>query len=348
VTDTDFYLDIIKKINKFDERKLITTPLYIIEIDDKDIKKYNLNSYAIPKSMINEILQKYNNTNAKLLFIDLDISKYSCIDSKEPTSSDLKLIETLNSSKKRILLPFMSNAPIYLEVNNTKVSTFSVEFIANDAKSVKTYSSQMKDKDTVAYAIYKEMTNSYNDLNTNQYWIDEKLSNLIVYKEFDKNNSYYSGLSKISLREFLTSDNSYEDAIFLLGRVDKNSNDLFNTPIGVLSGIEIHANAIMSMYYYGEIKSYHLLSILIAFILGFTFSFVFELLKINTNISKNKEDVAAGVGIMIFSALCLITTYFLLERHSVWLDYQKVVFVFTTYEVLKIIIENSLLKRKSL
>jgi len=348
ITNTDFYLDTVKKISKFDADKLVTTPLYIIEINDEDVKKYELNGYALPKSIINKILYKYEKSDASLLFLDLDISKPSCIESQKFSAVEFELLDILNSSKKRVILPSLDIAPLYKDINNSLVSILSVEYLADDDLSVKRYSTAKEGMDSVAYSIYKDLSQNDTNLSISKGWTDTKLSDLIIYKEFDKDDSYYSGLSKISLTQFLENNEEYVDAILMLGRVDKNSHDTFNTPIGVIPGIYINANAVMSMFYYGEIKSYYLLNALMAFILGFSFSSAFDYLKSKKYIAENKEDFVAGLGIMLFSLFCVMASYFLLESYSIWLDYQKVVFVFTLYEAVKIIKESKLFKRKKI
>ncbi|MDF1878136.1 CHASE2 domain-containing protein [Sulfurimonas sp. SAG-AH-194-C20] len=345
ITDTDFYLDTIKQINKFDKTRLITTPLYVVEITDSDIQKYDLTGYALPKSIINKILYKYEKSDASLLFLDLDISKPSCIESQLFSKGEFELLDILNKSKKRIILPSLDVSPLYKDINNSLISILSVEYLALDDLSVNRYSLGTDAKESVAFSIYQGLTQNDTNLSESKNWTDEKLSNLIIYKEFDKANSYYSGLSKISLSQFLDDNVSYTDAVLMLGRVDKNSHDYFNTPIGVIPGIYINANAVMSMYYYGEIKSYYLLNALMAFLLGQGFSIAYEYLKYKKYVAENKEDFIAGLGIVIFSLLCIVSSYFLLEYYSIWIDYQKVVFVFTVYEAVKILKESKLLKK---
>ncbi len=338
VSDTDFYLDTIKSVLKYDPNKLVTTPVYVVAITDEDVAKYKLNGYALPKQMIEKILKRYEKSDAKVLFLDLDIARYSCIDATAPTSADRAMLHTLNTLEKKLILSSFKTAPLYKELNNTQLSILSVEYEATSDRSVKSFNTSLQQKESVAYALYKEMAGGdIWALSKPKKWIDESFSNLIIYKEFDGANSYYSGLSKISLEKFLTSDDDFVDAILLLGRVDSDSHDFFNTPIGVLPGIYIHANSIMSMFYYGVIKSYYPLNLLIAFLLGMSFTLSFEYLKQKTELDESKEELLAAIGIVIFSSFCVVVSYFLLENYSIWLDYQKVVFVFSIYEAMKLI-----------
>ena len=79
-----------------------------------------------------------------------------------------------------------------------------------------------------------------------------------------------------------------------------------------------------------------------AFLLGFSFTYIFESLKSKPYIPDNIEEFLAWAGIVLFSFLCVIATYFLLEFYSIWLDYQKVVSVFAVYETVRIISSKSL------
>lgn len=348
ITDTDFYLDAVKQINKFDDNKLITMPLYVVEITDSDIEKYALSGYALPKSIINKILYRYERSDASLLFLDLDISKPSCIESQKFAEVEFELLDILNNSKKKVILPFIEEAPLYEKINNSLISLLSVEYLTDDLR-VTRYSTERNGRESASYRIYKSLSQSDANLSVSSNWIDSKLSKIILYKEYEGNDSYYSGLSKISLSQFLEGKNNYLDAIFMIGRVDKNAHDSFSTPIGVIPGIHINANAVMSMFYYGEIKSYYLINIFMAFLLGFSFTYVLEFLKSKPYIPDNIEEFLAGLGIMLFSFICVTASYFLLEFYSIWLDYQKVVFVFVVYETVRIISsklsESKLLKK---
>ena len=345
VTDTDFFFDMLKAKTKFNANKLLLHPLYVIAIDDNDVKKYKINGYALSKSLISGILQRYEQSDASILFLDLDISKYSCIDAQQATPSDNMLVSAINHLSKKILLPYLHNAPLYQELNNTNISYVSVDFQANGERQVDSYLLQENSIPSVAYTIYKEIDTEAENILTKSLWIDKRLSTLIVFKDFDGENSYYSGLSRLSLDQFLHSQNDFSDAVILVGRVDHDAHDSFDTPIGVINGIYLHANSVMSMFYYGKIKSYHLLNLLLAFILGFLFSLIFELLKSKMNLSETKEDMLASIGVMIFLFLCAGLSYILLEYYSIFLDYQKVIFVFGAYEAVKIIANSSLIRR---
>ena len=345
VTDTDYFFDILKEKSKFDADTLLLHPLYVVAIDDEDVKKYNIKGYALSKSVISKIITRYEASDAALLFLDLDISKYSCIDAKKPTSSDKVLVDVMGHLSKKVLLPHLKNAPLYKEFNTTHISFVSVKYYANDQRQVDSYLLEDRSVPSAAYAIYHEIDPNAKNLLQKSPWIDQRLSHLIVFKEFDGENSYYSGLSRLSLDDFLHTKKEFSDAVILVGRVDHDAHDNFDTPIGVISGIYLHANSVMSMFYYGIIKSYHLLNLLLAFILGFLFTLVFEMLKNKMDISEAKEDMIASVGVMIFLGLCAFLSYILLEYYSIFLDYQKVIFVFGAYEMVKIIANSSFLRR---
>jgi len=339
VSNTDFYLDTIKSTLKFDKNKFVITPVYVIEITDSDIKKYNLNGYALPKEIIEKILKRYSASEAKVIFLDLDIGRYSCIDSNKPTVADENLVKNINHLSKKIILPFFVNhPPLYNQFNNPLISILSVEYLVSSDKNIKYFNTSIEQKESVSYVLYKEMAGGdVWALQEENRWIDKTFSNIIIYKDFDGNHSYYSGLSKLSLDEFLNSKDDFIDALLLIGRVDKGSYDFFNTPIGVLPGIYVHANSIMSMFYYGVIKSYYILNFFIAFFLGMGFNVAFEYLKLTTELDESQEELLAALGIIIFSSFCVVVSYFLLETYSIWLDYQKVVFIFSIYEVIKLI-----------
>jgi len=349
LSDTDFYLDTIKEINKFDKNKQIVSPIYVIEITDADVIKYKfLNKYALPKSLIRNIIQKYEQSEAQLLFMDLNIAKPSNLASDTPTKEDYKLLETINALTKKIILPKSDSAPLYSKIINPNIIYMSINYETKGDFTVRNYSTETNGTLGVAYYINREFLQQEPiQFNGASPWVDEKFLNVIVYKDFyENNNSYYSGLSKISLSQFLNSKNIFTDAIFLLGRVDKDSLDTFHTPIGVLPGIYLNANAIMSIFYYGEIRSYHLLNLFISFVLGFLFSICFSYLQIKTSISSKKEEMIAFLGIFIFSMTFLIISYLLLESYSIWIDYQKVIFAFTLYEGAKIFSSFKQLIRK--
>lgn len=293
----------------------------------------------------------------KALFIDYDMSYKSDPHNIIYTQDDLKLIEVLKKERAyTIYLPKTANNN-YVEnfddeilqkkIKNKEIVFVSVGLtVANDNISRRYYPYEnynLKDGKEIKYPlveieIYRNIKNLQDDV-LNNFSQDSiaLIENRIIFKDYEKQQiinkseliqSKWQNLKLFSANyefDYIPEEN-FKNAIIYLGGTHSNSDDTFvkDSYDRELSGIEMHANALMTMFYLdGKLDRLNIyFSIfIIGFVVFFSDMFIKFLFKENKTQSefliKVKED---GYIFLTISVLFLISYYLLIE-YKVWFNW---------------------------
>lgn len=326
-----------------------------------------------------EDIEKENYPNS--LFIDYDMSYKSDPNNLIYTHDDLKLIEVLKKDRPyKIYLPKTANHNYIQnfddEIIQNKIKEKEIVFVSvgltvsNDDISRRYYpyeTYKAKDGKDIKYPlveieIFKELKGL--DKNILDKFSQDKIAfieNRIIFKNYEdkeiiENSEFIQGKWK-NLKLFSANypldyipEEDLKNAVIYLGGTHSNSDDVFvkDTFDKELSGIEMHANALMTIFYFdGKLNRLNILyaifiialvvfivdTIIQYFILKFT-----KKEKLSKIIDFLKDD---GYIPFIFIILFFIS-YYLLTEEKVWFNWfipslmTTIIPVFTTtYNFLK-------------
>jgi len=289
--------------------------VFILLVDDKYLKSENLldennetnYGYIMPREYLAKIIQNIDTlvkdideeNYPKALFLDYDLSYLSDPNNRVASKGDLELLQMLK--KKRpytIYLPMTSNHNYIYRSKETKAEFVSVGLTsASDGVSRRYYPYEMyldlnkTDRKFINIAI--ELWCLQNDLDKNV--LDDfsqtglaLVENRIIFKEkqITQNDEYttwqsnWKQLSAMSANYPL--DMIYEEdlaqSIIMVGAAHSESADTFEIDAysREISGVEMHANALMSLNYFGgKLQRLPLIwSILIIFSIVFVLDFL--------------------------------------------------------------------------
>ncbi len=250
-------------------------------------------------SNIDNLTEEFDQENQPFaLFLDYDISYLSDPYNKVAMQDDLEFLEVLKHDRAyKIYLPITSNYNFVLHSQDPKIqkliNTKKIEFIsvglttASDNISRRYYSYEMYKDEHQNSKEYPyvgiKLFHNIDEKNISKEFSQSGISlieNRIIFKDMymieDKEYSaWQSNWSKLSVMSAnYPLDTIYEDdlrnAVLMVGAAHSQSNDNFEIDAfsRQISGIEMHANALMSLYYLnGKLKRLPLFySILIIFI----------------------------------------------------------------------------------
>lgn len=337
----DFLVDSYKKTKKTN----YTYPkqVFIVEITDHDIIKYNLDGYYLPRKPLIDFLELCEARRVNSIFFDLNIYFSTSEGNTHLTESDRKLIDTFNTTNTKIFLLENNDSIIYKQLNTNNIEYVDVNVKADFDYTIREIATKESDN-YIAYKLYEEISSKKASAILDNYsskWLDSDFSSIIIFKEFLDENSYYSGLSKLSLDDFIQSKINFKNSIILFGRVDTHNNDSFNTAIGVLPGLYIHANALMSMIHFGAIKSYYILNAAIAFLFGLFFALYKDFLD---SLEENFNELQYELLLIIFVTVGVLTlvglSYVLFGYYTIWIDLITIILSLTLMEFFEILYGN--------
>lgn len=337
----DFLVDSYKQTKKTN----YTYPkqIYIVEITDNDIIKYNLNGYYLPREPLIDFIKLCEARRVNSIFFDLNMYLSTSEGNTHLTRSDKLLVDTFNTNKTKLFLLENNNSIIYKQLKTNNIEYVDVNVKADFDYTVREVVTTESDN-YIAYKLYEQITDKKASTILDNYsskWLDSDFSSIIIFKEFLDGNSYYSGLSKLSLDDFIQSKTNFKNSIILFGRVDSNNNDSFNTAIGVLPGLYIHANALMSMIHFGAIKSYYILNAVIAFLFGLLFSIYKDFLD---SLEEDFNELQYEFLLIIFVTVGILTlvglSYILFGYYTIWIDFITIILALTLMEFFEILYGN--------
>lgn len=293
----------------------------------------------------------------KALFIDYDMSYKSDPHNIIYTQDDLKLIEVLKKERAyTIYLPKTANNN-YVEnfddeilqkkIKNKEIVFVSVGLtVANDNISRRYYPYEnyiSKDAKEIKYPlveieIYRNIKNLQDDV-LNNFSQDSiaLIENRIIFKDYEKQQiinkseliqSKWQNLKLFSANyelDYIPEEN-FKNSIIYLGGTHSNSDDTFvkDSYDRELSGIEMHANALMTMFYLdGKLDRLNIyFSIfIIGFVVFFSDMFMKFLFKGNKTQSEFLIKVKEDGYIFLTILVLFLISYYLLIEYKVWFNW---------------------------
>ena len=331
--------------------------------------------YLLPRRYLAQIIEQFDELVSEVeeqnlpqaLFLDYDIDYTSDPNNVVFTHDDMALIEVLKKERpytiyliKNAHHNYIASYPDVLlqkRIKNKKIVFVSVGFtVSTDTVSrryypYKTFLNQAKEEvyPFVAIELYQHNRNSAFDV-TNDFSLDKKafIENRIIFKNYQKTNGEFIQSNWKNYTVYSASHNLFEipeekfaNAILYIGSTHSNTNDFFTKDIfdRELSGIEMHANALMTLFYFdGKLKPLPLWGMLL--IVCFSI-LIFELLvqwimkryreKIEQKMDEKrlneetKDEVLTFIvenayAFLTLGWLFILSVYLLLE-YKVWLNW---------------------------
>ena len=318
----------------------------------------------------------------KVLFLDFDFSFTTAEYGKKLNSGDKKLLLALAKDRNyTILLPKTSkynfiehskNARIQELIRKKKIIFTSVDFqVSEDGTShrylsYKNFKDKNATKDYINIAIAIKYLIENGEINTtlvkksykekdiiaNRIWLKDYKNN-IINKTCSTMQSYWQNYTKYSASCNLydLEEEDFANAIILFGSTHSSNDDIFNT-LNVFSsqnfyGIEMHANAIETLFYLnGQLKRLGFWkSIILIFIVFFTISFgvtyLFYIFKINNS------EIEFLIALGIVTLVLMIISIYLLNEYKLWFNWFVPLIFYELIEILEYIqelIENRIKK----
>lgn len=294
------------------------------------------------------------NNSPAMLFIDLDLSYPSGDKMNVLSDDDRKLIEVLKKDRSyQILIPKQSHINFIESSADPKIQQ-----MIKDKKIifVSTGLTQAADNISRRYYPYEQYKNNFSnnkyypnaavmmwalnkkhDLNNlSEYFHIEKQSlieNRIIFKKvqtyeengnYSSEQSYWNKLTMYSAHyplENIPTEN-FKDSIIFIGSTHSASNDKFTTNafIPEISGVEMHANALMTLFYLdGKLNRLSLLwTGLLVFTIVFITNILFQKIGFKYSIVQNNIDhFTVGISVVI---MIICSIFFLLE-FKIWFNW---------------------------
>lgn len=335
----DFIIDSYKETHS----KIYRSPkrIFIVEITDKDVEKYGLHTYYLPRKLLAGFVDKCGKEDVNSIFFDVNLC-FGTSENGSLSDADGILIDALNASGAQLYLIECPSGTIdgHLDGGN-------VDFVNVDVTADKDYTVRKMPSDGlqayVSYKLYERVGGDTNRLLAlrDSPWIDGDMSGRIIFKAFHNAYSYYSGLTRMSYDAFMRSDLHFKDAVILFGRVDAGSKDFFNTAAGVMPGIYVHADTLMSLIHFGLVKSYYVLNALFAFLVGMAYAaFKAYLAASKRAFSELQIEVAVYLLFAGCTLVLVAVSYLLFGLFTLWVDFITVMLAASIVETVEVIVTN--------
>lgn len=296
----------------------------------------------------------------KALFVDYDISYKSDPNNIIYTQDDLSLIEVLKKDRQyKIYLPKTSNhnfvenlddETIQKKIKSKDIVFVSVDLtVSNDGVSRRYYPYQKylsNNQEETIYPLvdielYKQLKGNIEDITKN--FSQNKIAlveNRIIFKDYKEKEtidnsefiqSYWKNLKLFSANYPLDyiPEEDFKDAIIYLGGSHSNSDDFFqkDTFNKEISGIEMHANALMTIFYFdGKLNrlpiTYALLIIATVILLSdVVVKWIILKIKGKENLSKFVEFLKNDAYIFLVFGILFVISYYILVEYKQWFNW---------------------------
>lgn len=327
-------------------------------IDDNNESSYG---YLFPRGELASIIEKLDlksqELNLKAVFLDYDLTYSELPGGKIFSDDDKKLLQVLSKNRNyKILIPITAKQNIYHAnlKNNTSIVPVSVSFAESSDGIIRRFVSNEYNYPTASLYMFALFNNKKIEIKNNELFIgdtvyqkQEIIENRIISKTILRNNGYY--LSKWNNLDVLSAsmlDNlHYEDtdrksSYIFLGAAYKHSNDILNTNVDNIFGIEAHANAFMTQQYLnGPLKYLPLAySILVVFTLSFIFNYLFDFIN-NFSPTVKKELLFSFTAVVLMSIVMFGISYWLLLTQQLWFNWSIPLALFTLFEVIDMLVK---------
>lgn len=342
-------------------------------LDDKNNTNYG---YLFPRDKIAKFILRLDDfikevkleQNPQALFVDYDFSYTSLPYNNKLSKEDLYLLEVLKKDRDyKIYLPktndlnfieHSSDEKIQKLIESKKLVFVSVSLIESSDGTARRYlpSKEFYDGDkkrTYTHAMVSLWQNSKTTKKRYDFKNKNDIENRIIFKGYEEKidedtyEMYLSNWQKLfvysanyPLDEII--EENFYDSIILLSGAYSNSNDTFS--IGAvqeqdsLSGIEVQANALMSLFYLdGSMKKFDFfkssaLVFMLFLCLNLILEVIFDILGFTDR--RNLEMITL---LVIISAIMFYISYHILMVYRQWFDWFVPIVLFEGAELIVVI-----------
>jgi hypothetical protein len=304
----------------------------------------------------------------KALFIDYDVSFTSLPYGKALSTEDIKLLEILKKKRPyKILLPKTSDynfieqssdPDIQSAIERQDIVFVSVAFLQSKDDVIRRYNGyemfrknkRLKEYINVDIALWQLLHNQTIDLNAskkifekddiiaNRIWIKAyangiKEDGCLTYRSYWKKLTKYS--ANCSLYDIIEED--YAGSVLMLGGTHTHNDDNFNVlnvlESEILTGIDMHANALMTMLYLKKgmqrvsLDKSLLIIFVSFFIVSLLVSTIFSLLKLYNN------ELEFIVVLCINTVVLIFISYYCIDRYHLWFNWFVPLILFELVEI---------------
>lgn len=324
---------------------------------------------------LDDFVDKLNMSDRPLsLFIDYDFTYTSLPYNKQLSKDDLLLINILKKDRNyKIYLP-KTNDINFIEQSNDKkiqelikakkinfVSVSLVESTDDIARRYLPYREFYNGEKKQSYiqamiALWKESKNN-NQLDDKQIYNEftnkSDIENRIIFKNYEEKvdegdyETYLSNWQKLFVYsanypfDEIIEENFY-NSIILLGGTHSNNDDIFNIQgvkgVDSLSGIEIQANTLMTLFYLdGKLEKFDFVkSVILIFLLFFIVNFIIEIL-FDILRFQDRRNLEFIVLLVVISGTMFFISYYILTEYKQWFNWFIPVVLFEAIEVIEMI-----------
>jgi len=300
---------------------------------------------------LDELIRGIEPTNRpKALFVDYDMSFTMMPYGKDTSSEDQKLLDVLKQPREyAILLPKTATSNFIEENNDTQIQKLiqqqkivfvSVGFLKSADNVVRRYQGYEsfgqgnKEYINVNVALWQLLNHQQIDLSSAKHKIlkDDIVANRILFKPYSEPIldegclRYISGWGNI-IRYSANCDlhgiieDEFSNAIIILGGTHKNNDDQFDIlnilKAETISGIDMHANTLMSILFFGgPLRHLDIIkSVALMFIAFFTVALLVSVplnyLQINNEEAEMLLTLFLNTVVLIVLSVCILIWYHL-------------------------------------
>jgi hypothetical protein len=312
------------------------------------------------------------------LFIDYDFSYTSLPYSKELSEEDIAFLNILKKDRDyKIYLP-KTNDINFIEqskdkkiqelIKSKKINFVSVGLIESSDDIARRYLPYREFFNAIEKQSYLQaMIALWRDSKNNQ--LDDKeiynkftdksdIENRIIFKNYEERidegdyETYLSNWKKLFVYSVnypfdeIIEDNFY-NSIILLGGTHSNNDDIFNIQgikgVDSLSGIEIQANTLMTLFYLdGKLEKFDFIkSVVLVFLLFFIVNFIIEILFDILGF-QDRRNLEFIVLLVVISGTMFFISYYILTEYKQWFNWFIPVVLFEAVEIIEMIKKYSI------
>lgn len=355
----DFYLKEKKLVDKRDN----TNYGYLFPRDNVAAFISNLDTF------LKEIEAK---DRPQALFIDYDFSYTSLPYNKGLSQEDTLLLNTLKEDRDyKIYLP-KTNDFNFIEqsmdikiqelIKSKKINFVSVSLVESSDDIARRYLPSREfynkeEKQNYTQAMIRLWNHSKNNDNNieihNQFTNKSDIENRIIFRNYEEKideddyETYLSNWQKLFVYsanypfDEIIEENFY-NSIVLLGGAHSSNDDRFSVSslkdADSLSGIEVHANTLMTLFYLdGKLEKYNFYkSVFIVFALFIIVNFILEIL-FDIFGFKDRRGLEFIVLLVVISAVMYYISYYILTEYKQWFNWFIPVILFEAIEIIEMI-----------
>lgn len=341
-------------------------------IDNNGVTNYG---YLFPRDHIARFIQNLDafieelEVKPKALFIDYDFSYTSLPYSKELSNEDKALISVLKQKRSyAIFLPktsnynFIESAPdskLQELIKLKKINFVSVGLVESSDDMSRRYHPVNVFNEKNYIHVNLAIRDLLNESRASQIGLEKELKitndieNRILYRNYeekiDEDNyemylsnwqNFFVYSANYPLDEIIE-ENFYNSVIFL-GGTHSNNDDVFQVASikneDILSGIEVQANALMSLFYFnGQLQKFDIYkSTILVFTLFFLVNFILELLFDLFGLQE-RRNLEFIVLLVVLSGTMLYLSYYILVEYKQWFNWFIPVILFEAIEIIELI-----------